>query len=131
MCIPSPLDYGVGAWGFFGTIWFVIYVALFLYLAVGLQGTLVGAPSWFQVALNHAGFVGMMSNLLFGVYSVRTRVTSDVLLWGEPAAMWLTNLGLVLFIGLHYLSGSSHGAIVMGVGLLLGVATMLARLRAE
>lgn len=94
-----------------------MYVALFLYLAVGLQGTLVGAPNWFPMALTHSGVVGMISDLLFGVYSVRTQATNDILSWGEPAAMWLTNLGLVLFIGLHYLFRTRHGAIVMGVGL--------------
>ena len=87
-------------------------------------------PGWLGVLFAHSGFVGMMTNLILGVLSARTQETSDVLSWGEPAAIWLINLGLVLFVGLKALSDSRLGALVMGVGVLLGVATMLIRLRA-
>lgn len=127
----DPLSTGPRAWGFFGTLWLVVFVALFLWAAVALQGQLSAAPEWFPAALNHTGFVGTMTNLLFGVLSVRTRATGDVLPWGEPAALWLTNLGLALFVGMRIATGTRHGAFVMGLGVLLGVATMFARLWVE
>ena len=76
----------------------------------------------------HSAFVGMMTNLLLGVFSARTQDARRILPWGEPAAMWLLNLGLLVFFGLHIATGSRLGAIVMGVGVLLGVVTMILRL---
>jgi Zn-dependent membrane protease YugP len=72
----------------------------------------------------------MMTNLILGVMSTRAAEARHVLSWGEPAAMWLINLGLLVFLGLKITSDIRLGAIVMGVGVLLGVVTMAARLRA-
>lgn len=47
----------------------------------------------------------------------------------EPVAMWLMNGGLVIFAVLFIVSGSRHGALVMGTGVLLGVGWMLLSLR--
>lgn len=116
-------------WAFFGTAWLVVFLGLFLY-AVGTGGDLESLPSWFAAAFVHAGFVGMMTNLILGVLSARTRERRDVLAWGEPAALWLLNLGLVLFLALQIAADVRIGAIAMGVGVLLGVGVMLARMGA-
>jgi hypothetical protein len=83
------------------------------------------------VLFAHAGFVGMMTNLLFGVLSVKTWQSKDVIAWGEKTTMWLVNLGILVFVGVVAFSDSRLGAIVMGVGVLLGVFTMLMRLNAS
>ena len=119
------------AWGFFGTFWLVVFVGLFLYPVVGLQGDFAALPPWFGALFVHSGFVGMMTNLLLGVYSERTRDAEGVLSWGEPAARWLINIGLLVFFALKIASDSRLGAIVMGIGVLLGVGTMILRLRAS
>ena len=51
--------------------------------------------------------------------------------WGEPAARWLINLGLLAFFALKIAGDSRLGAIVMGIGVLLGVFTMVRRLLAS
>jgi hypothetical protein len=73
----------------------------------------------------------MMTNLLLGVFSKRSQEASHILSWGEPVAMWVMNLGLVIFFALEILSENKVGSAVMGVGVLLGVFTMIQRLRAE
>jgi hypothetical protein len=128
--IVGPFAKGVKPWAFFGAIWLVIYMGLFL-MAIGTGGDFASLPPWFFAAFAHAGFVGMMTNLLFGVISARAWDSRQVLGWGEATSMWLMNLGIIAFIGLKISSDIRTGAIVMGVGVLLGVFTMLLRLRAS
>lgn len=78
--------------------------------------------------LAHAGFVGMMSNLLFGVLSERTTDAPLLNEWAEPSAMWVLNIGLLAFLGGKITMDVRHGALVMGIGAVLGVGVMLYRL---
>ncbi len=129
----KPMAEGVKPWAFFGTLWLITYMATFLYF---ISQFVSGAdfsdfPRWLGVLFAHAGFVGMMTNLLFGVLSVKTWARRDVLAWGEKTAMWLVNLGILAFVGMMAFSDSRLGAMVMGVGVLLGVLTMVLRLNAS
>lgn len=126
----GPTAEGVKPWAFFGTIWLVIYMATFLYLISVLTGggDFAAIPRWLGVIFAHGGFVGMMTNLIFGVLSVYTWKNRKVVAWGEKASMWLINLGILTFVGVVAFSDSRLGAIVMGVGILLGVFTMLMRM---
>ena len=124
----GPLATQPKAWTFFGSLWLVAFMGLFLYAVSVMDFSLL--PPWFGAVFVHAGFVGMMTNLILGVMSTRAAEARHVLSWGEPAAMWLINLGLLVFLGLKITSDIRLGAIVMGVGVLLGVVTMAARLRA-
>jgi len=124
----NPLRGGMKAWGFFGTTWLVIYVGLFIFLAATLPMGL-DIPAWLFAVFVHAGFVGMMTNIILGVDAARTEDSAHVLSWGESAALRLINLGLLVFFALKITSDSRLGAIVMGIGVLLGVVTMILRLR--
>jgi hypothetical protein len=53
----------------------------------------------------HMFFVGMMTNLVFGVVSAATEDARQRHHWAEPAAMWLLNIGLVGFVVLRIVSG--------------------------
>lgn len=120
----------VDRWAFFGTAWLVVFLGLFVYaIGTGVDPTVL--PPWFYAVFVHAGFVGMMTNLIMAVVSSRTAGSRDVLVAGEPAALWLINGGLVLFLGLKIAADIRWGALVMGAGVLAGVATMLVRLQAE
>ncbi|MGD8633730.1 MAG: hypothetical protein PVF85_09195 [Anaerolineales bacterium] len=129
----GPAAEGVKPWAFFGTLWLIVYMATFLYLISQFVGgaEFTDFPRWVGVLFAHAGFVGMMTNLLFGVLSVKTWQSKDVIAWGEKTTMWLVNLGILVFVGVVAFSDSRLGAIVMGVGVLLGVFTMLMRLNAS
>jgi hypothetical protein len=125
----NPMRGGVKAWGFFGTVWLVIYVAIFIYLAASLTNPDASFPPWIFAVFVHGGFVGMMTNIILGVDAARTEEAAHVLSWGESAAMWLINLGMLVFFVLKITSDTRLGAIAMGIGVLLGVVTMILRLR--
>lgn len=126
----NPLGGGLSAWAFFGTLWLIVFIGLFLYAAINLAD-FASFPVWFGVAFVHTPFVGAMTNLILAVYSKRTEQSRNILTWGEPAGLWLMNLGLVTFIVLKATSDSRLGAIAMGVGVLIGLGTMIMRLRAS
>lgn len=123
----------IQTWAFLGTIWLIIYLAVFIYFISVLSGggDFSSVPPWLNTLFAHAGFVGMMTNLILGVLSARTRAKRDVIPWGEPAAIWLINLGIIAFVGLKALADIRYGAAVMGIGILLGIFTMFMRLQAS
>jgi hypothetical protein len=127
----NPLSSGPKPWAFFGTFWMVVFVGMFIWAATAFVEDFSLAPSWFFAVFVHAAFVGTMTNLLLGVYSARTQESRSVMAWGEPAARWLINLGLLAFFALKITSDSRLGAIVMGIGVVLGVFTMIRRLLAS
>jgi SAM-dependent methyltransferase len=124
----NPLGRGPERWLFFGTLWTTLWAIFFIYIATTYAEDISTVPEWVAVIFQHASFVGVMTNLLLGVYSIRSQSVSYVLPLGETAAMWLINLGLFIFFGLHIIADSPLGAIVMGIGVLLGVAIMILRL---
>lgn len=119
----NPLTAGVEAWIFFATLWFGVGVFSFPLRSV------LGDPAWWMVFNVHATMVGIVTNMLFGVVAARTRFSRAGDSWTQPAAMWLTNAGVVVFVGLFIATGSAHGALVMGTGVLLGVGWVLHSLR--
>jgi hypothetical protein len=125
----NPLRKGPAGWIFFGAIWAVIWAFLFAYLITIFisQGPEAISP-WLSVLFAHAAFIGMMTNLILGIDSLRSHGARHVLSWAEPTALWLMNLGLIVFVVLKFANDSRLGAIVMGVGVLLGVGTMIVRL---
>ena len=124
-----PMGSGVKSWAFFGTLWLIAYMGLFLYAVNAGDFSLL--PPWFFATFAHAGFVGMMTNLIMGVVASRGQAGSRVLAWGEGASMWAINLGILVFLGLKITVDIRLGAIVMGLGVLLGVFTMFRRLQAS
>jgi hypothetical protein len=98
---------------------------------MGTGGDFSVLPTWFFAFFAHAGFVGMMTNLLFVVVRSRAQGGAGMMGWGEPAAFWIMNLGILVFLALKVSSDIRIGAAVMGVGVLLGVATYFMRLRAS
>ena len=107
------------------------FVVLFIFAAVSFAEDISASPPWFYFVFSHTAFVGMMTNLLLGAYALRTANTKHVVAWGEPVSMWLINLGLLAFFTLKIVADIRLGAMVMGTGVLLGVGTMLIRLRAD
>jgi len=127
--IAGPGGGGPRAWAFMGTIWLVIFLSFFIYAIA--SGDFETLPSWFGAVFAHAGFVGMMTNLILGVLSVRSQDAKAVVSWGETTAFWTINGGLLVFFVLKIAADIRYGAIVMGIGVLLGVYTMVMRLRAS
>lgn len=126
----GPRGSSPAPWMFFGTVWLFVFLAMFFWaIAVGVDPDAL--PTWFYAVFAHSGFVGMMTNLILGVIAVRTAAARHVIAWGEPTALWLINLGLVFFLALKIAADIRWGAAVMGVGVVLGVITMIVRLRSQ
>jgi hypothetical protein len=128
-----PRGTGVQSWAFFGTLWLIIYMGLFLYVIsiIGGGGDFEDIPTWYPAVFAHAGFVGMMTNLIFAVVASRGQERTNIVSWGESAAFWTINGGIIIFLALKIASDIRLGAIVMGIGVLLGVYTMFQRIRAS
>ncbi len=109
----------------------IFWGLFFIWVAANYAEDPTLVPHWVAVTFVHASFVGMMTNLLLATYSARSQEASEVLSWAELPAVWLTNLGLLAFLGIEIASGGRLGAAVMGVGVLLGLLTMILRLRAS
>ena len=124
---------GVSSWAFIGTLWLVIYMGLFMWAVVTLAGGggFEDLPNWYPALFAHAGFVGMMTNVLLAVHASRGQAGASTLAWGESAAFWTINLGILVFLGLKAASDLRIGAAVMGIGVLIGVYTMFQRIRAS
>lgn len=126
--VQQPFGEWPRPWATFATVSLIIYLGLFLY-AVNAP-SFESLPSWFAATFVHVGFVGMMTNVLFGVLSARGAAQRQVVAWGESVAFWVMNLGLILFLALKIAADIRLGAVVMGIGVLLGVFTLFMRLRA-
>lgn len=118
----GPLGAGIPAWTFFGTAWLVPVVLVFP------AEIAIDPPAWFFPVVAHMAFLGMTSNVLFGLVSERTRESRRLHPWAEPGAKWLLNLGILTFVVVEIAVDARHGAFVMGLGALLGVSAMLYRL---
>lgn len=123
----NPFRRDEAVWRTFAPIWLLVFIALVL----GATAVLPDDTAWIGPVAFHAYFVGFITSALFGVYSGRTRDGRLLHEWAEPAAFWLLNLGLLAFAATEIVSGSRHGAIVMGLGVLLAVVVMGYRLTGE
>jgi hypothetical protein len=85
-------------------------------------------------------FVGLMTNTLFGSILVFSAGRSRVWPWADQVIFWGLNVGAASFIAVLLFVGSSAGkgafahpvaftAPIMGLSALLGIATLLMRLR--
>lgn len=117
----NPLDYGVGAWTFFGSLWFVGAVLMWP-ARVALEN-----PDWWIPVYAHLVFVGVVTNLVFGVVAAYRETALQSHAWLEPAALWVMNVGMVLFLVPFVAMDVRHGAFLMGIGVVLGVVSMILR----
>lgn len=90
-------------------------------------------------ALDHAYFVGLMTNILFGAILVLTADRPRAWPWADQLIFWGLNIGVAGFVAVLIVAGSGEGAKpfthpvsfiapIMGLAALLGVATLSMRL---
>ncbi len=66
-----------------------------------------------------------MTNALLGVLSARVGGLPAAYELVEPVAMWLFNVGMVVFFVLYVAMDVTHGAWVMGAGVFVAVLAMV------
>lgn len=113
-----------------------IAVALVFYLVQLLgqvQGDITKIPPGVIHALDHAMFIGVSTNVLFGTIRSLDGAEGS---WADHLIFWGLNLGLLAFIATLVFVGAytepvRYTAPVMGLAVLLGIGTYLMRLRAD
>ncbi len=83
------------------------------------------------MASDHAAFIGVITNLIFGLALRLAADRSDRWPWADQVVFWAMNGGLVVFLlGLIAVSPELKriGAPIMGIAILLGLATIAIRL---
>ncbi|HSO29782.1 MAG TPA: hypothetical protein VLS28_07745 [Candidatus Sulfomarinibacteraceae bacterium] len=122
-------------------VFVVIDILLLAYLIVqfvsGAYGpmdediSVMAIPAWLIFALDHAIFVGVMTNAIFGLIFAATRDRSTFWPWADHAVFVGTNAGLIGFVvGLAAESGLLTQAFspIMGASILLGLYVCAVRL---
>jgi hypothetical protein len=90
-------------------------------------------------ALDHAFFVGVMTNTLFGAILVASADRPRAWPWADNVIFWGLNIGAAAFLAVLIVAGSGEGAKpfthpvsfvapIMGLAALLGIATLSMRL---
>jgi hypothetical protein len=130
---------GIGRHLGVAAVFVVLTTLVFLYVVFKLisDPTLtILSPGVYGLALasDHATFIGVITNLMFGLLLVLTRDQSGRWPWADQLIFWGVNVGLVIFLaGLigDVVILKRIGAPLMGIALLLGLATFASRLWAS
>jgi hypothetical protein len=123
--------------------WLIVALALTValtQLVIANNGDFSKVPPGLVVALDHSMFIGVMTNVLFGAVLAYTADRPRVWPWADHLIFWGLNLGAAAFVIVLITVGSSAGstafghpvaytAPIMGLSVLLGIATFTMRLR--
>ena len=136
--LRTPLGTGSARFFAIAVPFLVTNIALTIYLIITIVSSgkpfdQIDIPFGLVIALDHAIFVGTMTNILFGVLAQATSDRSHIWAWADPLVFWLLNGGVAVFIVL-LISGATElekfTAPAMGLAVYLGIATFMLRLRA-
>ncbi len=138
---PSALrtPFGAGSARFFAIAvpFLVTNIVLTVYLIVTIVSSgkpfdQIDIPFNLIIALDHAIFVGAMTNILFGVLSQLTADRARVWPWADQVVFWFLNVGVAAFIVVLLLKATElerFTAPAMGLAVYLGIAAFTLRLR--
>jgi hypothetical protein len=117
-------------------VFVIVATAIFLYVIYRFitDPTLTVDPApviGILTASDHAAFIGVVTNLMLGLLIVLTADRGDRWPWADQIVFWAMNTGLFVFlVGLFadLVIAKRIGAPLMGLALLLGLATFAMRL---
>lgn len=116
----------------------VVNVALISWLIIGVTVTRVYAdfaqiPIWLVFAFDHAMFIGVMSNAIFGLLLLATRERRALWSWADDVVFYGMNLGMIGFVLTLLTDAQALEKIftpIMGGSILIGLLTYTLRLQA-
>ena len=124
---PGPARFGAVS-----ILWLVPVVGLIVYLIANYIEDFDAVPLRLLLALDHATFVGILTNAILGLLLVATAASRAIWTWADQLVFWGVNLGLVGFVIGLIADAPVMKRIstpVMGTAILLGLLTAAMRLR--
>lgn len=115
-------------------LFIVIDSILTVYLTVSLIRSVfpeTNIPSGLLISLDHAMFIGVMTNALFGILYDATAERQTIWPWADHVLFWGMNIGLVGFLVALLTDVRSLERIftpIMGLSILLGIGVYFTRL---
>jgi hypothetical protein len=120
----------------FSAIFIVVNVAILTYLIIttltGFYASFQAVPPWLFFALDHAMFIGVMSNALFGLIQIVTEERRSFWPWADDILFWGMNFGMVGFVISLLLDARLLERVftpIMGLSILLALLTYTLRMR--
>ena len=110
----------------------LVFLGLIVYLIANYIEDFDLVPVRLLLALDHATFIGILTNGILGLLLVATATRRAIWAWADQLVFWGVNLGLVGFvIGLIADTPVMKriSTPVMGLAILLGLLTAATRLR--
>jgi len=124
----SPARFGAAS-----ILFLVPVLAILAYVIVRYSEDIDATPARLLLALDHATFIGILTNAIFGLLFVAAAARRAVWSWADQPVFWAINLGVAGFvIGLVADTAAIKriATPLMGVGILLGLLVVAMRLRA-
>lgn len=117
----------------------VVLQAILVQQLIAAQGDFSQVSAGLVHSYDHAMFVGLMTNVLFGAILVSSADRPRVWPWADQVIFWGLNVGVAAFIVVLLIANTGEGkgafahsvafvAPIMGLSALLGIATYLMRL---
>lgn len=108
----------------------VVYVIMAEPTEGGGGPDLASIPAWLIFALDHAVFIGVLTNAIFGLFGEATHGRAAFWSWADHVIFWGVNIGLIGFV-----AGLATETVVlkqvfsaiMGVSILVGLLTYAVR----
>jgi hypothetical protein len=123
---PGPARFGAVS-----ILWLVPVVAMIVYLIANYIEDFDAVPVRLLLALDHATFVGILTNAILGLLVVATLARRSIWAWADQFVFWGVNAGLVGFV-LGLIADTPVlkrvSTPVMGAAILLGLLTAAMRL---
>jgi hypothetical protein len=123
---PGPARFGAAS-----ILWLVPVVAMIVYLIANYIEDFDAVPVRLLLALDHATFVGILTNATLGLLVVATLAGRSLWAWADQLVFWGVNAGLVGFVVGLIADAPVLKRIstpVMGAAILLGLLTAAMRL---
>jgi hypothetical protein len=126
--VPSPARFGAAS------ILFLVPALVILgYVIVRYSENIDETPTRVLLALDHATFIGILTNAIFGLLFVAAAARREVWSWADQVVFWAINLGVAGFVVGLLADAAAIKRVatpIMGAGILLGVLVVSMRLRA-
>jgi hypothetical protein len=125
---PSPARFGAAS-----IVFLVPALVILGYVIVRYSENIDATPIRLLLALDHATFIGILTNAIFGLLFLTAAARRDVWSWADQLVFWGVNLGVAGFVVGLVADAAAIKRLatpIMGAAILLGLLTVAMRLSA-